>query len=136
MTVQVKDACRYLDGEYQMSVCLPFPVDGLRIEELNREEFAIEDTDGTFTSTACWRNYVAIWAIKEQRLLLIRLEGKYRIINGQPLEADWFTGEFALPQGELVDFNVELDFLPKYEKAVTLKFDSGLLVENVMREAD
>lgn len=134
MTTQIKDVCIYQGGEYQMPVFLDFPVDNLRIKELSSEEFGKENSSDYINSTACWRNYIATWEIKNKQLFLVRLEGKFRIIEGKPLFADWFTGEFGLPQGELIDCNVELDFSLKYEKAITLKFVSGVLVGSVLRE--
>ncbi|MCW8331981.1 hypothetical protein MD588_24620 [Photobacterium sp. SDRW27] len=136
MTEQIKDSCKYLDCEYQMPVCLGIPVDAPRIEELSKTELASLDSSGLYLSTACWRNYIATWEIREQQLFLAQLEGKYRLVDGEPLVANWFTGEFELPQGELIDCNVELGFQLKYTKAVTLKFVSGVLVESVVRDTD
>lgn len=134
MTEQIKDICHYLGNEYHMSVCLPLPVDNLSIIELTCEEFSAEDFDGVYTSTACWRNYVATWAVKEQRLVLVQLKGKYRLVRDRPLLAEWFTGEFELPQGEFIGCNVERGFELQYDKSVTLRFVSGVLVETNLCE--
>lgn len=136
MTDQMKDSCKYLGSEYPMPVCLSFPVDGVKIEELSNTEFADYDTQGVYLSTACWRNYVATWEIRDNQLFLVQIEGKYRLVNGEPIVANWFTGEFELPQGDLVDCNIELGFQLKYTKAVTLHFVSGVLVESIVRDID
>ncbi len=136
MTVQVKDICTYLGCEYQMPVCLGFPINDLRIVELTNMELAENDSNGLYSSTACWRNYVASWEIRDEQLYLVQLEGKYRIVAGEPIIADWFTGEFELPQGELVDCDVEQGFHLRYEKVVTLTFMSGVLVKAVVRDTE
>ncbi len=136
MTVQVKDSCTYFGCEYQMSVCLGFPVDGSRVKELTNSELAESDSSGLYSSTACWRNYVASWEVRDELLYLVQLEGKYRIVGGEPIVANWFTGEFELPQGELVGCDVEQGFQLKYEKVLILTFVAGVLVERVVRDVD
>lgn len=134
MTAQVKDNCKYLGCDYQMPYLLDIPLGDPRIVELSSVELQSVDSNGLYLSTACWRNYLATWEIHNNQLLLVRLEGKYKLADGNALVADWFTGEFELPQGELVDCNVELGFQLKYTKAVTLRFVAGVLVESILRD--
>jgi len=135
VTTQIKDVCRYLGSEYKMPVYLAFPVDGERIRELDPIEFAKDESNAILTSTACWRNYVATWEITEGRLFLVQFEGKFQVVENQPLFADWFSGEFELPQGALLDCNIELDFTLKYEKSVMLKFVDGILIQSTLSES-
>ncbi len=136
MTVQIKDNCKYLGCDYQMPYLLGFPIDDPRIVELSPAELKSEDTNGLYLSTACWRNYVAGWEVLNNQLLLVRLEGKYKLKDDEPIVANWFTGEFELPQGELIDCIIELDFQLKYTKAVTLRFVDGALVESILRDVN
>lgn len=136
MTDQVKDNCKYLGNDYKMPSCLSINVTDSQIVELSHSELENIDTNGVYLSTACWRNYIATWEIRNNQLLLIQLEGKYQIKGEQPLIAYWFTGEFELPQGELVDCDLELGFQLKYTKAVTLRFVAGKLVESIVRDVN
>lgn len=136
MTNQLKDNCRYLGCDYHMPFALPFPINDSRIVELTSAELESIDSNGIYLSTACWRRYIATWEVRDNQLLLVQLEGRYRLAGDEPLLAEWFTGEFELPQGELVDCNVELGFELKYTKAVTLRFDAGILIESIVRELD
>lgn len=136
MTAQVKDNCKYLGNDYKMPSCLSINVTDSQIVELSHSELENIDTNGVYLSTACWRNYIATWEIRNNQLLLIQLEGKYQIKGEQPLIAYWFTGEFELPQGELVDCDLELGFQLKYTKAVTLRFVAGKLVESIVRDVN
>ncbi|SDI53183.1 hypothetical protein SAMN04488540_10217 [Ferrimonas sediminum] len=117
-----------------MPVCLGFPVDDGRITALSDEEMGRQEGDSIVLSSACWRNYIATWEISEGRLYLIGLEGKYRLSAPEPILADWFSGEFTLPQGELIDCNVELDFTLRYTQEVSLRFQSGVVVESILKE--
>ncbi len=136
MTVQVKDRCIYLGGDYQMPYSLGIPLGDARIVELSAAELKEIDSNGLYLSTACWRNYIATWEIRNNQLMLVRLEGIYKFADEKPLVADWFTGEFELPQGELIDCNVELGFQLKHTKAVRLRFVAGILVESLLRDVN
>jgi hypothetical protein len=46
-------------------------------------------------STACWRGYQGKWEIREDRLHLCSLEGRYSM-SGPPKHADWVTGVFQI----------------------------------------
>ena len=134
MTEQVKDSCKYLGFEYQMPVCLGFPVDNSTIEAMSPSELESIDSSGIYLSTACWRNYIATWEVQDDKLYLAKLEGKYRLVDNRPLLASWYSGVFELPQGDLVDCNVELGFKLNYTKAVELEFVEGVLVASRFRD--
>jgi hypothetical protein len=134
MTAQIKDVCRYLGREIDMPDCLPFPKEHSNIVRLNQSEFALEDKEGVYTSTLCWRQHVATWEVSEERLYLTGLSGLYRLIDSKPVFADWYSGEFELPQGELVSCNLERDFELVYEQSITLKIKAGKLISAVLRD--
>lgn len=124
MTNQVQEKLIYEGKEYSIPFCLPFPDDS-RIKELD----SYDDSEGVFTSTACWRQYIGTWEIKAGRLYLIKLEGKYQLIDDAPIFADWFSGEISLPHGDLLDCNVEAGFQLKYEQELSIKFAAGVVTE-------
>ena len=53
-------------------------------------------------STACWRQYIGTWEIKDGKLYLVDIIGKYKKIGDEPIFADWFTGRLKIPMGEIV----------------------------------
>ncbi|WP_211227336.1 hypothetical protein [Ferrimonas kyonanensis] len=136
VTTQFKDRCVYQGAEYFMPVCIGFPIDDGRIIPLSEEEVRRLGIESIVGSSACWRNYIATWEINHGRLYLIGLEGKYRLLEPKPLLADWFSGEITLPQGELVDCNVELDFALRYTQEIRLCFRSGVMTESVLKSLD
>ena len=42
-------------------------------------------------STACWRRYQGTWELREGRLYLTALRGKWRLIDDEPLHAAWIS---------------------------------------------
>lgn len=127
MTNQVQEKLIYEGKEYSIPFCLPFPDDDPRIKELGSGE--MDDSEGIYTSTACWRQYIGTWEIKAGRLYLIKLEGKYKLAVDETIFADWFSGEISLPQGELLDCNVEAGFQLKYEQELIIKIAAGIVTE-------
>ncbi len=127
MTNQVQEKLIYEGSEYSIPLCLPFPSDDTRIKKFENGEF--DDSEGIFTSTMCWRQYIGSWEIKAGRLYLVKLEGKYQLEVEEAIFADWYSGEISLPHGELLDCNVELGFQLKYEQELIIKITDGVVTE-------
>lgn len=47
-------------------------------------------------STACYRGYLARWEIRERRLYLLSVEGRFALEGSEPLFADWFIGRLLI----------------------------------------
>ena len=43
-------------------------------------------------STACRRGYIGVWEIKDEKLYLANISGRYQLLADDPVLADWFTG--------------------------------------------
>lgn len=134
MTSQIADKCIYLGMEYAMPDCLTFPSEDSRIVKVSYDEASDEDKNSIVYSNACWRNYIATWEIKNDCLYIKKLEGKYRLVVSEPILADWFTGDVVLPQGELIENPIDLDFELIYEKEITLTIVSGIVTQSDIRE--
>ncbi|MBM7035025.1 hypothetical protein [Vibrio ulleungensis] len=134
MTDQIKDTCKYLDGEYPIHTEMGIPVDHPSIAVLSDAELAEADTSGWYLSTACWRNYVARWAVKNGQLFLEHIDGKYQLLDNAPLLAHWFTGELELPYGKFLGCNLELGYQLCYSHKVSLNFEAGKLVSSRVAE--
>lgn len=55
-----------------------------------------------FMTTACWRDFVAQWEIRENRMFLVGIAGRYRLENGEPMPADWVSGSFEVREDEVI----------------------------------
>ena len=88
--------------------------------------------------TACWRGYIAHWAIKKGILYLTDIQawvsedpkeppvGLEHVFPGQakPLKAAWFSGTLRIAAGPLVDY-VHSGYGSRYEKEVFLTIKAG-----------
>ena len=52
--------------------------------------------------TSCYRGYVATWEIREDRILLVRIDGHPSCYPDEPIFADWLSGGLIVPRGEVV----------------------------------
>ena len=97
-------------------------------------------------STANWRGYVAMWQVKDNRLVLTDVQILRRASNpdkaaettelrsvmdemfpGQKeILADWFSGHVIVPNGELVHY-VHMGYASIYEKYILLRIEKGLV---------
>ena len=89
--------------------------------------------------TACWRGYIGDWAVVEDCLFLVGLEGHLEDGSVATVEAlfpgsggrvfaEWFSGEVRIPQGELLEY-VHMGYESRYERYLFLRFERGRLVE-------
>lgn len=84
-------------------------------------------------STACLRQYIAVWELVQGALHLKSIEGRLRL-HGEPLFADWFTGEFEILEGEVLQKGLFLPVLS--EKHQIFEFQDGMLKsERIRRKA-
>lgn len=132
MTTQIAETCIYQGIHYSMPGCISLPTSDGRVKELSGDalEEAVNNSDD-WLSTACWRQYIGTWEVIENRLFLIKLEGKYTISDGGSVFADWFSDTLCLPHGELLDYNIEIGYV-RYAEELRLTFDKGVLINTVI----
>jgi hypothetical protein len=89
-------------------------------------------------STGCWRGYLGIWQINDNRLFLVKLKGyidkdykevelEYIFPGKKEVFADWFSGEIRISQGELLKY-VHMGYQSIFEKDLILEFKEGVLM--------
>jgi hypothetical protein len=128
MTAQVHENL-IMDGvETSMAFCPPLPEDDPRIVECQNCENV--DTESFFIySTACWREYVGTWEIKDRKFYLVKLVGKFKLVSNEPVFADWFTGTLRIPQGEMLHY-VHMGFGSIYEQEIHVKIEKGIVINS------
>lgn len=93
MTVQTHEKF-FLNGiQTSMAFCPQLPATHSRI---------VSSAGDHPISSMCWRQYVASWEIKNQKLYLIGISGKFQLVGDEPLLADWFSGVLRVSTGEAV----------------------------------
>ncbi len=96
-------------------------------------------------NTACWRGYIAEWTIEDKELFLTNIYScnysddsikadlselfGYEFFDGK-VNANWFTGDLVIPQGELIHyFHAGYEYF--YEKETELNLKEGKVVGQV-----
>ncbi len=126
MTAQVHENL-ILDGqETSMAFCPPLPENDSRVVELIDDEI---DGGGIIFSTACWRQYVGTWEIKDNKFYLVNLEGRFKLAEKKPIFADWFTGTLRIPQGEMLHY-VHMGYGSVYEREMHIKIENGIVTKS------
>ena len=126
MTAQEHEKLIYEGEESSMAFCPPLPENDPRIKEL--DEYEIEEDHSSFFTSACWRNYIGTWEIKEGRFYLVDIIGRYKIVRESPIFADWFSGVIRIPRGKML-YYVHMGFGSVYEKELHVKIENGLVVK-------
>lgn len=124
MTAQISEHL-ILDGEsFGMTFCPTIPVDQPRIAPPGADDWPAPDTVNT---SARWREYIGTWAVRDDRLYLLSVVGRYRLIGEQPLLADWFSGTLTVPCGELVQY-VHMGFGSVYASEIHIHVERGVVL--------
>jgi hypothetical protein len=93
--------------------------------------------------TALWRGYIGTWEIRDARLFLIDIKGKYQDGTPASLErlfpsqlqrvfARWFTGTLRCPRGGQLEY-IHMGYASVYEEDLLLHIEQGNLVGREIR---
>jgi hypothetical protein len=91
-------------------------------------------------STGCWRGYIAIWEIKDGRLFLNEVAGRYKLARDEPLFAGWFTGVLRVALGGTLR-PIHMGFASVPERELHIKVEKGIVfgqreIDNKSRPID
>jgi len=81
-------------------------------------------------STACWRGYIGIWEIKDGKLYLKDLIGRYKKVSKEPIFLEWFSDVLIIPQGKILCY-IHIGFETVYEKELHMVVKKGRLVQQL-----
>jgi hypothetical protein len=128
MTAQIHENLIYKDYNTTMAFSPPIPENNSRVIDLSGKEIKEDYSRGVIYSTACWREYVGTWEIKNGRFYLVGLEGRYRLAGDGPFFADWFTGVLRIPRGEMIQY-VHMGYGSIFEEEVHVKIEQGVVMQ-------
>lgn len=136
MTVQIPELVIF-EGEKTETLSFPsLPKNHPSIIKLNDIDIRknIREVDSFIGSSACWRNYIGTWEIKDKQLYLVDLEGCYQIIDNNPIFANWMSGLMRVPRGKLL--YCDRSGVKVYEQEIHLRIDQGKIVESTIIDAN
>lgn len=126
MTAQMHENL-ILDGkETSMAFCPPLPENDSSVVGLKDDEI---ECGRIVFSTACWRQYVGTWEIKDNKFYLVNLEGRFKLAANKPVFADWFTGTLRIPQGEMLRY-VHMGYGSIFERELHIKIEKGIVTKS------
>jgi hypothetical protein len=129
MTAQAHENLVYEGERTSMAACPPLPASHPRIVALSPQELRTrKDLPSVVGSTACWRGYIGSWEIREGRLYLTGVVGRYEMLGDEPVFAEWFSGVLRVPRGGLLQY-VHMGYESVYERDLYLKIEGGAVVE-------
>ena len=74
MTAQIYEKLILGGKETSMAFCPPLPENDSRLTRLRNDQLKDE---GMIFSTACWREYVGTWEIKDDQFYLVNINGRF-----------------------------------------------------------
>ncbi|UJF24065.1 DUF4433 domain-containing protein [Suttonella sp. R2A3] len=78
----------------------------------------------------CWREYIGTWEIKNGGLYLVDLGGNYTLKDGEPILAEWYTGEMVIEEQKENSIDYFLDcFEPLDEPRPRIVINKGKVVD-------
>jgi hypothetical protein len=132
MTAQMHEKL-ILEGEHTtMAFCPPIPKDHPQIQVLDNDELdeAVQAGDAStmVRSTACWRQYVGTWELKDGKFYLVEVRGRLMYTDDEPIFADWVTAVLRIPSGKQLHY-VHMGFGSVYEFENHIKIENGIVVQ-------
>ncbi len=109
------------EGEEMDSTPITLPIEQGLVEY-------IEPSASQFASN-CLRGYIGSWEIKDDRLYLLDIVGKYKMISKAPIFVEYFSGTIIITSGKLLK-HVHLGFESKFEIERTVEIENGV-VKNI-----
>ena len=86
----------------------------------------IEKLESTVGGSNLTRGYIGSWEIKDNKLYLLNVVGKYEINATTPLFAEWFTGLLMVTSGVQLKY-VHFGFKSKYETERIVEIEKGVV---------
>lgn len=129
MTAQAHELLIVEGEKTSMAFCPPLPAQHPDIELLQDEQIKAEkDIPWIVFSTACWRQYIGTWELKDGKLFLVDVKGRFKKTSDKPIFADWVTCVLRITSGELLHY-VHMGFGSVYEFENHIKIENGIVVD-------
>lgn len=123
MTVQIQDYLEFA-GEAAWIVCDMVIGDHPRIRKLNDKEAM---ASGWIVTSACHRNFLASWVIKDGKLYLMGIAGVYQLEGEALLFADWYSGKLHAQAGKMLK-RPTFGYDSRRERDIEIEVNAGVVI--------
>ena len=133
MTYQIHENL-ILNGESVCMISFPdIPRDHPRILQEYNPEPGENVLSSYIGSTACWRNYIGTWEVRDGQFFLKHVFGQYKIDGPDPVPATWYSGCLVLPQGNIIEGDPWFGWDVVHERDLLIKIRKGRVVKQEVR---
>ncbi len=86
-----------------------------------------DETVSRSGNTACYRGYNGDWEIKDDRLYLVSVQGRFHFLSEEPMHATWVTDVIRIVFGKRLVY-LHAGFMSVYQQELFLKIVEGDVV--------
>jgi len=128
MTAQAHELLIIEGEKTSMAFCPLIPADHPNIQYLDNDAVRAEkDIPTIIFSTACWRQYIGTWELKDGKFYLVDVKGRIKKTSDEPIFADWVTTVLRITSGKLLHY-VHMGFGSVYEFENHIKLENGVVI--------
>jgi hypothetical protein len=124
VTIQATDSLIYEGVPCRLKSELPLP-SHTQLTVVSDDE--ARESLSLFLTTACWRNFVAGWEIRDGHMYLNDVVGMYRLIGAQPLAAYWVNGDLEVEEVEVITDFWDENYNSGMPRAFTVRVRKGFV---------
>jgi len=95
-----------------------------RIVRVSDEEAKL--SNDLFFTTALWRGYIGNWEIKGGRFYLNSIAGVFKLLEGEPLFAEWITAAIRMPT-KAGTFIPAIGYESTFDAEITVDIERGVV---------
>ena len=121
MSDQVKEKI-LINGEIKYMDIMPNMPSHRRIREEKSNKIRSK-----YLNTGCWREYIGTWEIKDNKLYLVKIDGKYKLL-GEPIFAHWVNDTIIVQNGELLVSHYKM-YDSLYEQELHIVITDGIVTK-------
>jgi hypothetical protein len=125
MTAQWNENLILNGKKTSMAFCPPLPFSDSKVIILEDDD---PEVRGFLGCSACFREYIGTWEIKDKIFYLSSLEGRYKLSGNSPIFADWVTAILIVPQGEMLGH--DMMFNSVFEQDLHIRIEKGIVTKS------
>ena len=109
-----------------MNPCSPMPENDPRVPSVDDWKISLGNHFGSMLN----RRYIGEWEIKDHKLYLTNVKGRYKLLSSKPILADWFSGLLRIHNcNEPIVPPEGITLYTTYKEEIHVTIDKGIVIE-------